>query len=102
MEIPSENENCKKPIKESREINMVLNAYLNTINYMEYVRNNRKNVRKTQVITQENTFNDISSIQSHFEKNQFNNKYYDLDRFLKKIKFDEFISKQITENNITR
>ena len=101
LEIRSENENCKKPIKEYRGNQHDLDTYLNTINYMEYVRNNRKNVLKTQVITQENTFNDISSIQSHFEKNQFNKKWSRLDRFLKKIKLDEFISKQITENNIT-
>ena len=72
--------------KEYRGNQHDLDTYLNTINYMEYVKNNKKNGRKTQVISHENTFSDISSLQEHFETNQYMKKWSRLDLFLKKNK----------------
>jgi len=85
----------KIPIKEYRGNQHDLDTYLNTLNYMEYIKNNRKNVRKTKVISHENTFDNVSSLQDHFEKTQFNKKWSRLDTFLKKKKLNEFIMNKI-------
>jgi hypothetical protein len=92
-DIPNELE--KIPIKEYRGNQHDLDTYLNTINYMEYIKNNRKNGRKTKVISHENTFDNISSLQDHLEKTQFNKKWSRLDNYLKKIKLKEFLKNKI-------
>lgn len=87
--------------KEYRGNQHDLDTYLNTINYMEYIKNNRKNGRKTQVISHENTFSDISSLQKHFETTQYMKKWSRLDLFLKKNKIKEFLEKKIRDNIIS-
>ena len=86
--------------KEYRGNQHDLDTYLNTVNYMEYVKNNRKNGRKTKAISHENTFSDLTSIQEHFEKNQYMKKWSRLDLFLKKNKIKEFLDKKINEEII--
>jgi len=86
--------------KEYRGNQHDLDTYLNTINYMEYVKNNKKNGRKTQVISHENTFSDITSLQEHFETNQYMKKWSRLDLFLKKNKIKEFLEIKVKDNVI--
>ena len=101
-----ENNNLLQPVpqikKDYRGNQHDLDTYLNTINYMEYVKNNRKNGRKTQVLGHENTFNDISSIQAHFETNQYRKKWSRLDLFLKKNKIKEFLENKVKEEVIIK
>lgn len=87
--------------KEYRGNQHDLDTYLNTINYMEYVKNNKKNGRKTKVISHENTFSDISSLQEHFETNQYMKKWSRLDLFLKKNKIKEFLEKKVKDEVIS-
>ena len=87
--------------KEYRGNQHDLDTYLNTINYMEYVKNNKKNGRKTKVISHENTFSDISSLQEYFETNQYMKKWSRLDLFLKKNKIKEFLEKKVNDEVIS-
>ena len=78
-----------------------LDTYLNTINYMEYQKRLRKNVRQTKVIDEEHTFQSVEDIQSHLELNQFKHKWSRLDNYLKKIKLKEFVEIQVQLGNLS-
>ena len=101
-----EDNNLLQPVtqikKEYRGNQHDLDTYLNTINYMEYVKSTRKNGRKTQALIHENTFTDISSIQDHFETNQYMKKWSRIDLFLKKNKIKEFLENKVKEEVIIK
>ena len=69
--------------KEYRGNQHELDTYINTMKYLEYKKNIRKNVKKPKVLTQENTFENDSSIQAHFEATQYKKKWSRLDNYLK-------------------
>tara|TARA_B100000575_G_scaffold222939_1_gene183350 strand:+ start:4655 stop:5134 length:480 start_codon:yes stop_codon:yes gene_type:complete len=97
---PTDSKNKIENKKEYRGNQHDLDTYLNTVRYMEYQKNIRKNVRKTKVIGEENTFNSVEDIQSHLEKNQFKKKWSRLDTYLKKIKLKEFVDVQVESGKI--
>ena len=86
-----------KSTKEYRGNQHDLDTYLNTMRYLEYKKNIRKNVKQTKVVSEENTFSDIDAIQSHLEKNQYKKKWSRLDSYLKTKKIEEYLRKKISE-----
>jgi len=89
-----------QPVKNYRGNQHELDTYLNTIKYMEYKKQIRKNVKQTKVVSHENTFMDNESVQKHFEESQYKKKWSRLDNFLKRKKIEEFIKKKLDENII--
>jgi len=89
-----------KSTKEYRGNQHELDTYLNTIKYMEYKKNVRKNVRKPKTISEENTFSDYNALQSHLEETQYKKKWCRLDSYLKKKKIQEYIKNLIKDEKI--
>ena len=86
--------------KEYRGNQHELDNYINTMNYLEYKKNIRKNVRQAKVVTQENTFENDSSIQEHFEATQYKKKWSRLDNYLKLKKIEEYTKNLVETNKI--
>ena len=89
-----------KSTKEYRGNQHELDTYLNTIRYMEYKKNTRKNVRQSVTISEENTFSDYNALQAHLEKNQYKKKWSRLDSCLKTKKLEEYVHNLIKSDKI--
>lgn len=77
-----------------------LDNYLNTMQYMQYQKQIRKNVRQTKIISKENTFSTLEDMHSHLEKDQFLKKWSRLDMYLKKLKIKEFVETKLESGSI--
>ncbi len=97
---PLSKKNEFKSDKEYRGNQHELDTYLNTIKYMEYKKNIRKNVKQTKGVSSENTFDNNDAVQKYFEESQYKRKWSRLDMFLKKKKIDEYIQNKVKENII--
>ena len=97
---PLSKKNEFKSDKEYRGNQPELDTYLNTIKYMEYKKNIRKNVKQTKGVSSENTFDNNDAVQKYFEESQYKRKWSRLDMFLKKKKIDEYIQNKVKENII--
>lgn len=86
--------------KEYRGNQHELDTYINTMNYLQYKKNIRKNVKQPKVVTEENTFENDSSIQAHFEATQYKKKWSRLDNYLKLKKIEEYVKNLVTTNTI--
>ena len=86
--------------KEYRGNQHELDTYLNTIRYMEYKKNVRKNVRQQKTISEENTFSDYNALQSHLEETQYKKKWSRLDSYLKTKKIEEYVKNLIKDDKI--
>lgn len=89
-----------KSTKEYRGNQHELDTYLNTIRYMEYKKNVRKNVRQQKTISEENTFSDYNALQSHLEETQYKKKWSRLDSYLKTKKIEEYVKNLIKDDKI--
>ena len=76
-----------------------LDTFNNTIQYIEYKKNLRKNKKTTKVNTNE-TYNNLEELHKTIEESQYKKKWSRLDNYCKKQKISEYIEKEVKDGEL--
>jgi len=96
---PEESKNIIENNKEYRGNQHDLDTFNNTVQYIDYKKNLRKeklSVKKVQA----KTYDDYNSIQQAIEDSQYKKKWSRLDTYCKKVKISQYIEKQVESGEI--
>lgn len=96
---PSDSKNIIENNKEYRGNQHDLDTFNNTIQYIEYKKNLKKNKKTIKQKTVE-TYNDVESIQKSINELQYKKKWSRLDTYCKKEKISEYIEKEVGNGTI--